>query len=120
MKLFVEVHIHPAADVGSNQQQQIGNILTRIIKMDRTLDEVMDVVRSRTTKQDSIIALLGGIKTKLEEALANQGKMDPETQAKLNELFDLESGDAQEIDEAITSNTPQEPQNPAPGTVNPV
>jgi hypothetical protein len=76
-------------------------ILSKLEKAMATLDDVVAKVAALTTVDDSVVALLGDLKTKLDAAIA--GGADP---AKLQALSDALGAQAQRLSDAVTSNTP--------------
>lgn len=72
--------------------------------MAHTLDETLAAVTAESAKDDSIIALLAGLKQQLADALAN-ANLSPENQAKVDAIFDQATANAAKIDTAITANT---------------
>lgn len=70
-----------------------------------TLDEVLELVTAADTKQDSIIALLNGLKQQLADALSGV-TLPPPVQAKIDAIWNQAKANADELDTAIAANTP--------------
>lgn len=85
----------------------------KISEMARTLDETLAAVTAESTKTDSIIALLSGIEQQLKDALAGT-TLTPETQAKVDAIFDAATASSAKIDAAIAAGTPPAPPPPTP------
>ena len=69
--------------------------------IEMTLAELKDAVAAEHTVVESAIVLLNGLKTRLEEAIANG--LDP---AAVQAIADEISANTQELADAITANTP--------------
>lgn len=83
--------------------------------VDRTIDEALAAATAASTRTDSIIAYAAGLKTQLDAALANVS-IPPDVQAKINQIFDLDTADAVKVDAALNANVPPPVQSPpAPG-----
>ena len=80
--------------------QQQGDIMA-------TLDEVLTKVTEEDAVDDSIIALLVGIKAQLDAVLA--GNLSPAQQAKVDEIFAKVEASKVKVENAILANTPQAP-----------
>ncbi len=70
-----------------------------------TLDETLAAVQAEKTADDSIIALLAGLKQQLADALAN-ANLSPENQAKVDAIFAQATDNAAEINAALQPPTP--------------
>lgn len=68
-----------------------------------TLDETLAAVTEEGTKDDSIIALLAGIKAQLDEVLA--GGLTAANQAKVDAIFAAATANSGKIQTAIDANT---------------
>jgi hypothetical protein len=77
-------------------------ILYRINIMSAQLDDLVTKVDAIETVADSAIALLTGLKTKLDEAIASGNP------AALTALSERLGAQAQELADAVTANTPAE------------
>lgn len=75
--------------------------------MARTIQEVVSLAKSNSSRTGSLIALFNAKKSELEAALANQ--MTPEIQSAIDEVFDVETADATVIDAALNANVPPPP-----------
>ena len=75
--------------------------------MDKNLDEVLQSVTDESTLDDSIIALLTGIKAQLDAVIG--GALPPAVQAKVNALFDAIEANKTKVTAAIVANTPAAP-----------
>lgn len=73
-----------------------------------TLDEVLAKVTEANTKEDSIIALVSGLKQQLADALAGV-TLPPAVQAKVDAIFDQASQDVTKIDAALAANVAPAP-----------
>ena len=80
----------------------------RIVK---TLDEVLAAVAPLGNKIDSLVALVGGLKQQLADALS--GTLTPEQQQKVDAVFDAVAQDAAKVQAALDANAPP-PVTPAP------
>lgn len=81
--------------------------------VDRTIDETLAAATAASTRTDSVIAYAAGLKTQLDAALANVS-IPPDVQAKINQIFDLDTADAVKVDAALNANVPPPVQAPAP------
>ncbi len=68
-----------------------------------TLDQVLQSVTDESTLDDSIIALLQGIKAQLDAVLA--GGLSPENQAKVDAIFAAAEANKAKVSAAVTANT---------------
>lgn len=75
--------------------------------MANTLDDVLKDVTDESTLDDSIIALLTGIKAQLDAVLA--GGLTPALQAKVDQIFAQAEANKAKVAAAITANTPAAP-----------
>ena len=75
-----------------------------------TLDEVLAAVQEQDTQIDSLAVLVAGIKQQLDAVLG--GQLPPETQAKVDAIFERVTSNTQEVVDAINANTT--PPAPAP------
>lgn len=87
--------------LGDSENPLIKLILSKLEKAMATLDDVVAKVAALTTVDDSVVALLGDLKTKLDAAIA--GGADP---AKLQALSDALGAQTQRLSDAVTVNTP--------------
>lgn len=81
----------------------------------KTLDEVLASVTENATVGDSIVTLLGNIKTQLDEALSGT-KLPPAVQAKVDAIFEASEADKKKLEDAIVANTPSAPTEPTEPT----
>lgn len=86
---------------GDSENPLIKLILSKLETAMATLDDVVAKVAALTTVDDSVVALLGDLKTKLDAAIA--GGADP---AKLQALSDALGAQTQRLSDAVTVNTP--------------
>lgn len=108
----IDIHVH--VDGYDHLTPKINEILKFSIdnnlktnKIMATLDEVLAGVAQETTLDDSIIALLTGIKTQLEEALSGEN-LSPAAQAKVDAVFAAVSANNAKVAAAIEANTTTE------------
>lgn len=87
-----------------------GAIKKERTSMARTIDEALAAVTAANTRVDSIIADRASLKDQLTAALAGT-VITPETQAKIDSIFDISTSDAAKVDAALNANVPP----PAPG-----
>jgi len=73
-----------------------------------TLDETLAAVEAETTADDSIIALLEGLKAQLDEALSG-ATLPPAVQAKVNAVFSTATNNVAKVTAAVAANTPPAP-----------
>lgn len=76
--------------------QQLGGIMA-------TLDDILASVESEDAVDDSIIALLTGIKAQLDAVLA--GNLTPAQQAKVDAIFQKVESSKAKVEQAILANT---------------
>ena len=69
-----------------------------------TLDQVLESVTAEDAVDDSIIALLVGIKEQLDAVL--DGNLTPAQQAKVDAIFDKVEASKKKVADAIVANTP--------------
>lgn len=81
-------------------EQALSDIYQRLIFMSDQLTALTDQVTAIETVSDSAIALLTGLKSSLDEAIASD---DPDALTALSERLGAQS---QELADAITANTP--------------
>jgi hypothetical protein len=79
--------------------------------MPKSIEEVLAAVRAASTRTDSIIADRTALKKQVDDALKNV-TIPADVQAKLDEIFDIETADAQKIDAALNANVPPADINP--------
>jgi hypothetical protein len=68
-----------------------------------TLEDTLAAVQAETTSENSIIALLAGIKKQLNDALA--GQMTPSQQNRIDAIFNQATANKTAIDTAVNANT---------------
>lgn len=88
--------------------RKLTKIERKLKNMAHTIDEVLTGVQEESTVDDSIITLLQNIKKQLDDLLA--GNLPPETQAKVDAIFDQVQANKTKVADAVTANTP--PQTP--------
>lgn len=116
MRIHVDLHSHLDTGVESelaNLNRKADLIILKMEKFMATLDEVLAKVREADTKQDSITALLNGLKQQVADLLSGT-TIPPSVQAKVDELFEAAKHNVEEIDESITANTPPASPEPTP------
>lgn len=85
----------------------------RIEQMARSLDDTLAAVRAESTRIDSLIVLVGG----LRDQIKNIGNLTPAQQAAVDSIFDEVARESGAIDMALTTDAAG---NPAPaGDANP-
>ncbi len=73
-----------------------------------TLEETLSLVSDESTKLDSVIALIDGLKAQLDAALAGT-TLPPAVQAKVDALFAGLTGNAAKIVDALDTSVPTTP-----------
>jgi hypothetical protein len=96
MRFHVYVHQFPIED------EKLDLILEKLEKIMASLDETLAAVTAEKTADDSIVALLAGIKAQLAAALAN-ATLSPADQAKVDAIFAAATANASEITAAIAA-----------------
>jgi hypothetical protein len=81
----------------------------------KSIDDVLAAVRAASTRTDSIIADRAALKKQVDDALSNV-TIPADVQAKLDEIFEIETTDAQKIDAALNANVPPADKDPNAGT----
>lgn len=76
-------------------------------KIMATLDEILSSVDAEDAVDDSIIALLTGIKAQLDAVIA--GGLSPAVQAKVDAIFAKVEASKAKVAAAVVANTPAEP-----------
>ncbi len=107
MRFDFHIHMnHNEADAGRlTLIEQLLRILTgKVDAMAKTLDDVLAVVTAESTKIDSLIALVNGLKQQVADALSG-ATLPPSVQAKVDAVFDAATADAAKIDGALAANT---------------
>ncbi len=84
---------------------RLDSLTRKVDAMAKTLQEVLDAVAAEDTKIDGIIALVGGLKQQLADALSGT-TLPPDVQAKVDALFDKATASAGKIDAALSANVP--------------
>ncbi len=79
-------------------------VLTNQEKIMATLDETLAAVTAEDSKVDGIIALVGGLKQQLADALSG-ANLPPAIQAKVDAVFAQATASAAKIDTALQANT---------------
>lgn len=101
--LFLNFGIIPLLRQVEKLERQNRRILKRLKAMSAQLDVLTAKVTEIETVGSSVIALLAGLKTQLDEAIASA---DPP--AALQALSDRLSAEAQALSDAVLANTPAE------------
>lgn len=71
-----------------------------------TIDDVVAAVSKETTDVDSLLALIGGLKQQLLDALAQAGQLTPAQQLAIDGVFDSLSANNQRVADALAANVP--------------
>lgn len=82
----------------------IALLLRKAFQIMATLDETLAAVQKEGTVDDSIIALLTGIKAQLDAILA--GALPPDVQTKVDAIFSAATANVDKVSAAVTANTP--------------
>lgn len=82
-------------------------VVRKVRAMAHTLDETLAAVQNESTVDDSIIALLKGIKAQLDAITA--GALPPAAQAQVDAIFDAATANSAKVADAVTANTPVAP-----------
>lgn len=69
-----------------------------------TAQQMLDKARENRSRTGSMIDLFKAKKIELEAALANQ--MTPDIQAAIDEVMDIETADAADMEAVLNANTP--------------
>jgi len=75
---------------------------------DHTLEDVLANSEAEKTEIDSLISLITGMKTLLDQALAGE-PISPAGKARVNKIFDAIQAQRDEVTAAILANTPSNP-----------
>lgn len=103
MKLHLDIHIH---DHSTHEDASALKLLVE--QLMATLDETLALVTDESTKLDSVIALVDGLKAQLDEALSG-AKLPPAVQAKVDAIFAGATTNAAKIVDALDTNVPAPP-----------
>lgn len=71
-----------------------------------TIDELVIAVSKEVTDVDSLLALIGGLKQQLLDALAQVGQLTPDQQAAIDGVFASLSANDQRVADALAANVP--------------
>lgn len=82
--------------------RQIGKLERQMADQNVTTDQILAAVTAQRGQIASLSALLGGIKARLNEALA--GEISPAAQAKLNDIMSEIQGNSRAIVDAVATN----------------
>lgn len=108
----IDVHLHLADVPHDNRIDHLLNIVKRIElnteKLMATLDETLALVSDESTKLDSVIALIDGLKKQLDDVLAGV-TLPPAVQAKVDAIFSAATTNAAKIVDALDTNVPPTP-----------
>lgn len=110
----IDVHIHGLLDTDALQSllermnEKLNCVLKQGEKIMATLDETLAAVTDESTKEDSLIALMQGIKAQLDAVLA--GQLPADVQAKVDAVFAGVTANSTKVQAAIDANTPAQPQ----------
>lgn len=85
--------------------QQLNLLTKKINRMEKTLDEVLQVVTDTDTIEDSLVAYIGVLKQQLTDALSG-AKLPPVVQAKVDAIFDKATANKDKLAAALLANTP--------------
>jgi hypothetical protein len=86
-------------------KSDIRKLEKQIALMAATLDSILAKVTDEETLEDSLIALVGGLKQQLADALSGT-TLPAATQAKVDAIFTAVEAQSQKMTDAITANTP--------------
>lgn len=101
MKLEIDFHVYMHEGEKASQLLPLLQQLTHKVNFAMaTLDDLVSKVQALTTVDESVVALLTDLKTKLDAAIASG---DP---AKLQQLSDALDAQTQKLSDAVTANTP--------------
>jgi len=89
----------------------LGFLVRRMERIMASVDDILVLVSAERGQIDSLVALTGSIKARLDEALA--GALSPAVQAKVDEIFKDVTDNSSAIVKAINANTDTPPA-PAP------
>lgn len=101
MSFRIDVYHHGADELRAILQR----IEEKIGVLMANLDEVLVLVTAETTKLDSIITLIDGLKQQLADALSGV-TLPPAVQAKVDEIFANATTNAAKISDALDENVP--------------
>ena len=73
----------------------------------KTIDDLVAAVAEESTIVDSVISLVGELKSRLDEELSDLS-IPPDVQAKIDAVFSGVTADSARITEAVVANTPAE------------
>lgn len=103
-----DVYVHVDFTMNQTADPRLGEILSavqrieeRTIKMDKTLDDLLNLVTAETTALGSVKTLIEQLRDLVLGYLA--GTMTPENQTKINQAFDTALVNAQAIAEALAA-----------------
>jgi hypothetical protein len=69
-----------------------------------TVEELVGAISKETSDVDSLLAFIGGLKTQLQDALAQAGQLTPEQQAAIDGVFERLNANDQAIADAMAQN----------------
>lgn len=84
--------------------REIAALHKRLDAIMATLEETLAAVQAETTSENSLIALVVGLKKQIDAALA--GQLTPSQQMRLDAIFNQATANKAAIDAAVTANTP--------------
>lgn len=90
----------------------LSDIQTEMKTMAHTLDETLAAAQDGNTKEDSLLAFVGGLEKQLADALSGV-KLSDAQQAKVDAIFDAVTSNATKSAAALAANVPPDPV-PAP------
>ena len=105
--VYLHIDITQTAPASDPRIAEIIGALSRIEgKVDKmaNLDEVIAAVSAQSTKLDSVIVLIAGLKGQLSDFLS--GILTPDNQAKVDAIMDAASTNAAKIADALDENVP--------------
>ncbi len=104
----VHIYLHVDATASDGTVKELLNkLVLGQEKLMASLDETLAAVQAESTVDDSIIALLAGLKAQLDAVLA--GGLTPEAQAKVDAIFAQATANSVKVSDAVTANTPAAP-----------
>ncbi len=104
----MEFNFNIRADIHYHGDVAMKEVLCKLEKIMKTIDEVLAAVASESTKVDSVIALIAGLKQQIADALSGT-TLPPAVQAKVDAVFDGLQANATKIDTALAANVPATP-----------
>jgi ABC-type transporter Mla subunit MlaD len=110
-----DVYLHVDITNNSTGDPRIGEVLAAVQRLElkigeimATMQEVLDEVTAQTTKLDSVIALIDGLKSQLADLLSGV-VVPPAVQAQIDNLFSQAKTNAAKISDALDENVEPPP-----------